>query len=87
MFFLSRCSNRLQRDKFNPAPGLEEMIDDDELASLQRVLSGEHSTVNKVNFRGPNIFVAGDIHNHTEAWTMILQEYQIWETFLGVCSS
>lgn len=77
MFFLSRCSDTLQRDKFNPAPGLEEMIDDDDLASLQRVLSGEHS----------NIFVAGDIHNHTEAWTMILLEYQIWETFLGVCSS
>ena len=87
MFFLSRCSDRLRREKSNPAPGREEMIDvDDVLSSLQRVLSREHSTVSEVNFRDPNLFVAGDIHNDMEAWNMILQDYQISETIFGYFS-
>ena len=70
-----------------PAPGLEEMTDVNKvLPSLQRVLSGEHSTVREVNFRDPNIFVAGEVHNHLEAWNVILQDYQDGETILGYIS-
>ena len=44
-----------------PAPGLEEVTDVNEvLPSLQRILSGEHSTVHEMNFRDPNMFVAGE---------------------------
>ena len=52
-------------------------------SSLQRVLSGEHAAVSEVNFRDPNMFVAGEIHNHLETWNVILQDYEDRETILG----
>ena len=71
-----------------PVPGLEEMTNVNKvLPSFQRVLSGEHSTVREVNFRDPNMFVAGEVQNHLEACTVILQDYQdggqFWGTSLG----
>ena len=48
------------RSNGTPALGLEEMIDVVVvLSSIQRVLSGKHLTVSEVNFRDPNMFVAG----------------------------
>ena len=50
------------------------------LSSLQRVLSGKNAAG---NFLDPNMFVAGEIHNHLEAWNVILQDYQDRETVPG----
>ena len=70
-----------------PAPGLEEMTEVIDVSSnLQRVLLGEHSTVSEVAFRDPNMFVAGEIHNHVEAWNIVLQNYHDKETILGYIS-
>ena len=56
------------------------------LSSIHRVLLGKHSTVSVVNFRDPNMFVAGKIHSHVELWNMIIQGYQDRETILGYIS-
>ena len=37
---------------------------------------GEHAAISEVNFRDPNMFVAGEIHNHLETWNVILQDYE-----------
>ena len=36
-----------------------------------------------MNFRDPNMLVAGEMHNHVMAWNVILQGYQDRETILG----
>ena len=69
-----------------PAPDLEEVTDVNKLLpSLQRVLSGEHSTVRHANFRDLNMFVAGEVHNHLEAWKVILEFLRpFWGVFNDV---
>ena len=68
------------------APGLEEMTNVINVSSnLQRILWGEHSTVSEVAFRDPNMFVAGEIHSHIDAWN-VLQNYHDKETILSYIS-
>ena len=70
-----------------PAPGLEEMTNVVKVSSnLQRVLLGEHSTDSEVVFRDPDMFVAGEIHNHVDAWNFVLQNYHDKESILGYIS-
>lgn len=65
--------------------GLEEIIEvEDVLSSLQRVLSGEHSAPSEVSLRDPNTFIAGELHNHVDAWSFILQDYQDKEPNSGI---
>ena len=47
---------------------------------------GEHFTVSEVTFRDPNMFLAEEIHNHLDAWNVILQDYQDRETIIGYIS-
>ena len=59
-----------------PALGLEEVIDVIVvLSSIQRVLSGKHLNVSEVNFRNPNMFVAGEIHNHQATFDIKTVKY------------
>ena len=61
----------------NPTPGLGELtIVDSVLSSVLSVYSGEFASVGEMNFRDPNIFLPGDVHNHVGPWDVILQGYE-----------
>ena len=60
-----------------PTPGLGEMINVDRvLSSVLRVYFGEFASVAEMNFRDPNVFLAGEVHNNVGAWDVILQGYE-----------
>ncbi|RUA04444.1 MAG: hypothetical protein DSY43_06245, partial [Gammaproteobacteria bacterium] len=72
----------------NPCPGLGK-IDElgDVWCDMQRVVSGEQASIRGILFRDPEMFIAGELHNHSEEWEKILSDHKDRETIQGyICN-